>query len=321
LHEHLWDAAKSPILFGFTYDSTNPTLALSLAKHEELSVLVAMSDACEATTTITPGGKSVTKMMFIVRNNLKQYMTMKMPEGAQVWSTFVNDRPVAPLRNRKGEVLIPLVKSEAVDPEDADDVDERGEPKSYAAKRDKRRAENPNAPMVQKVMRDRMKRMRAAEVADGPADLKPYDVEIVFVTPPVKLAEKGTIRAALPEVDVPCGQVAWAVFLPKGYQLLDAEGNVKEVASFSLPFRHFADAEYARQHEVRQQQQQAMQELAKASDAIKNAQEQLAASAKVAGVLPVRIEIPIAGEIYRFEKFLAVEEGAAVTMTYRKKVQ
>jgi hypothetical protein len=64
-----------------------------------------------------------------------------------------------------------------------------------------------------------------------------------------------------------------------------------------------------------------MQELAKASDAIKNAQEQLAASAKVAGVLPVRIEIPIAGEIYRFEKFLAVEEGAAVTMTYRKKVQ
>ena len=44
-----------------------------------------------------------------------------------------------------------------------------------------------------------LKKMR--EVAeDEPADLKPYDVEIVYVMPAVKLEEKGVLKLGLPRV-------------------------------------------------------------------------------------------------------------------------
>ena len=88
-----------------------------------------MSDICEVSTTYTPDGRAITKMMFVTRNNLKQYMTLKMPEGAQVVA-FVDDHPVTPAKNAKGDVLIPLKKSDA---EEADDDDSEGG-KSYRAR-------------------------------------------------------------------------------------------------------------------------------------------------------------------------------------------
>ncbi len=320
LHDHLWNAAKSPLLFGFTYDAPGASLSVSLARHEDVAVLVAMSDVCEVSTTYTPDGKSVTKMMYVLRNNLKQFMTLKLPEGAQIWSTFVNDRPVTPSRSRNGDILIPLVKSENVDP---DDDEYSGQPKSYRAKREKRRADFSDLQGERPARGQRPGKIRESDSA--PADLKPYDVEIVFVGAPTKLEDRGTIKSALPQSDIPCGQIAWAIFLPRNYQVLDSTGNLREVASFSLPFRHFGEAEYDRQRadiaRAARHEERLEKASAEAAEAAETVEDALAQKAKAAGVLPVRIEIPITGEIHRFEKFLAVDEAPQLTLTYRKKAE
>jgi len=49
--------------------------------------------------------------------------------------------------------------------------------------------------------------------------------------------------------------------------------------------------------------------------------DQIAQAAKAQGVLPVRIEIPITGGIYRFEQFLVVGEAPEMTLTYRRQVE
>jgi hypothetical protein len=49
--------------------------------------------------------------------------------------------------------------------------------------------------------------------------------------------------------------------------------------------------------------------------------DQLAEAAKAQGVLPVRIEIPIAGAIHRFEKLLVVGEAPEMTLTYRRQAE
>jgi hypothetical protein len=115
---------------------------------------------------------------------------------------------------------------------------------------------------------------------------------------------------------VPVGHVAWAVLLPGDLRVVDSEGNMKEVPSFTLPFRHFADARHARHVE-----QKAMaRELARAMDKLEALkQASLAEQAKARGVLPVRVEIPIAGQISRFEKLLVVDEAVEMTLTYRRK--
>ena len=76
---------------------------------------------------------------------------------------------------------------------------------------------------------------------DGPADLKPYDVEIVYVTSAVKLEDKGSLKLGLPESDVPVGKISWAVLLPESVKVTDAQGNMTEVgALMRLKFEHFA---------------------------------------------------------------------------------
>ena len=88
-------------------------------------------------------------------------------------------------------------------------------------------------------------------------------------------------------------------------------------ADATLPFRHFGDVAYARRQNAEEAKaediQKAMQQSAQSS--------KLADRAKAPGVLPVRIEIPMIGEIHRFEKFLAVDEAPAVTLTYGRRVE
>jgi len=305
LPEGLWSSARSPLLFGYRYDAPKDVkIALGLTKHAEVDVLVAMSDVAEAATTITSDGKAITKVMYVTRNNLKQFMTLKLPEGAQLWSAFVDDRPVTPVKSATGEVLIPLKKSDAADPNDD---------RSYRAQREKRRAE-PDGNNMAKMVQDRAKR---ALDEDEPTDLKPYDVEIVYVLPAVKLEEKGQLKLALPQSDVPVGKLAWAVFLPTSLRVADTQGNMTEVGHFSLGFRHFAEAVWAKS-QMQDAAKAAAEQLAQAQDALGKA---VGEKAKAEGVLPVRVEIPISGDISRFEKLLTVDETPAMTLSYRKRAE
>jgi hypothetical protein len=312
LPEALWSKARSPLLFGYRYDAPGVKISLALTRNADLDVLVAMSDICEASTTYTPDGKSITKMMLVTRNNLKQYMTLKLPEGSAVWSAFVDDHPVTPAKNAKGDVLIPLKKS---DPEEADD-DDSADGKSYRARRERRRSEPADGRAV-----ERTKQAKADEKSadDAPPDLKPYDVEIVFVTAPMKLADRGQVKAALPQLDIPIGHLSWAIFLPENLRVVDSDGNVSEVSRFTLPFRHFGDVAYERAKRLEKGDAQAevKQDMEQAAQA--QAAKMLAEHAKAEGVLPVRIEIPMIGEIHRYEKFLVVDESPEVALTYNRK--
>jgi hypothetical protein len=300
----LWEAARSPLLLAYRYSMPPGELSLALTRHQDLDVLVAMSDVCEASTVITPDGKQVTKLMLVVRNNLKPFLTLKLPQGAQVWSALVADRPVTPAKNSQGEVLIPLRKSEDVDEHDED---------SYSARRDRRREGSGDGRVV-----ERAKRLEKERDVREPRDLKPFDVELVLVGPKVELAERGEVAAALPQFDVPIGHLAWAVFLPKNLRVVDAAGNVQEVRSFTLPFRHFGEAEHLRQ--LASQQEKLLEKAEaqqKADEALKKI-DKLASRALAEGVLPVRIEIPITGDLQRFEKFLVVDESPRVAISYRR---
>ena len=313
----LWASARSPLLMGFQYARPPAEVALDITRHKDIDVLVAMSDVCEATTTITPEGKGITKMMYVLRNNRKQFMTLDLPDGAEIWSAFVNDRPVTPVRTAEGKMLIPLVKSEPEDEDDLDDPDNQ----SYRARRDRRRSQPAGGEAARAATQRHRQLEKLRDLDDAPADLKPYDVEIVFVIPKVKLEDRGELKLALPGCDIPTGHLAWAVCMPRQLRVLDAEGNLQEVSSFTLPFRHFAEAELARRLqrdqllakadavEALKEQQMALEEAAK-----------LAIEAKAQGVLPVRVEIPVTGEISRFEKLLVVKETPEVTLTYRKKI-
>lgn len=106
-------AARSPnpVIHAFKYVSHPWELKLKAVKHDDVEVLTCAIDAAGIHSYLTRDGELLTRAFYTVRNNRKQFMRVTLPEGARVFGTFRNGRPVQPARDKEGRVLIPLEKS------------------------------------------------------------------------------------------------------------------------------------------------------------------------------------------------------------------
>lgn len=104
--------AGSPILLAYEYHRQPFRVGLETKKGEEVAVLDATIDSAEGRTLLTEEGKAVSLFTWRVRNNSRQSLLLALPEGAEVWSAFVDGRPAKPIREADGRVRLPLVMSQ-----------------------------------------------------------------------------------------------------------------------------------------------------------------------------------------------------------------
>jgi len=102
---------SQPVLLAYRYVGADFTLPLAIKKHGEVSVLVTVADNVLYTIMQLNDGRRMTKAVFSVRNNRNQFLRMKMPAGAEIWSAAVAGKNVSPAKDEKDNVLIPLVRS------------------------------------------------------------------------------------------------------------------------------------------------------------------------------------------------------------------
>lgn len=112
LPNSIWSSSTNPILLAFKYLNHPFSIAVDVTKHEEIPVLVATVDSADYITLQTDEGKSLTKAIYQVRNNVKQFLHLILPKNATLWSAFVAGKPVKPAKDKFGEILIPLEKSQ-----------------------------------------------------------------------------------------------------------------------------------------------------------------------------------------------------------------
>jgi hypothetical protein len=110
----LWSLASQPILYAFRYTQPH-TLAMNVTRREEVAVLTTTIDDANAVTVMTPRGQTITRVTYQVRNHLKQYLTLRLPKDAELWSAFVAGAPVKPTLVEKDVYRIPLAKSQIND--------------------------------------------------------------------------------------------------------------------------------------------------------------------------------------------------------------
>ncbi len=101
-----------PILFGYKYIGTSPSVALNVAEHDEVEVLVTLADQIVASTMWTREGRRLTSVRYQIRNNRRQFLSLKLPEGAELWSASVASKAVQPVKAEDGQVMVPLVRSQ-----------------------------------------------------------------------------------------------------------------------------------------------------------------------------------------------------------------
>ena len=84
---------------------------LDIQRHEEIAVVSSVADSANAVTLLLKDGKSVTHLTLTIKNTARQFVELKLPAGADVWSVFVEGRTARPSKNAAGATLIPLNRS------------------------------------------------------------------------------------------------------------------------------------------------------------------------------------------------------------------
>ena len=107
----IWDRSPNPILLAFKYLNDDYDIHIDVTKHDEIPILIAAIDQANYVTLITDEGKGLTKAVYQLRNNVKQFLKLTLPKDATLWSSMVSGVPVKPAKDKEGHILIPLEKS------------------------------------------------------------------------------------------------------------------------------------------------------------------------------------------------------------------
>ena len=102
---------SQPILLAYRYVEPEFKIPLTVKKHGEVGVLVTIVDSELFTAMQLNDGRRITKALYSVRNNRNQFLRLRMPKGAEIWSVAVSGKPVTPALDKEDNLLIPLVRS------------------------------------------------------------------------------------------------------------------------------------------------------------------------------------------------------------------
>jgi hypothetical protein len=88
--------------------STARSLEVSVARYEQQAVLMAAVEEARYQVLLSNDGKILTLARYAVRNNQKNFLKVKLPTDAIVWSATLSGKPVRPGQAPDGGVLLPL---------------------------------------------------------------------------------------------------------------------------------------------------------------------------------------------------------------------
>lgn len=294
LPSELIGRSQKPFLFGFKYLHHSFLLVLDIKKHAEIPVISTVIDSASGVTLFTADGKLVNRIIFRVRNTSKQFLELALPPSAEVWSVFVGGEPARPRLN-DNTILIPLNRSQ-----------------------------------------------------QGAAGLAAFDVELIYFLKARRFRGFGSRESLFPVPDILISQMLWSVYLPEGYSLLRFGGTVEKekFARGIWPLlgtaRRFAysgpsaaagpvgDEEYRDRlrREVSKLKGQFSPNLALSEEHLAEQVENEARFGQrvqeiqegkvplAAGVLPIRIQIPTTGQLFRFAKTIISADVLSMNFTF-----
>ena len=115
LPQQLVNKSVKPLMLGFKYLKHPYALVLDIEKHDKISVPVAAIKSASIVTLFTEDGKVVHRLVYQVRNNAKQFLEIQLPAESDVWSVFVGNQPVESSMKEQGLLLVPLIRSQYMD--------------------------------------------------------------------------------------------------------------------------------------------------------------------------------------------------------------
>ena len=288
LPQNLFNKSVKPLLFGFKYLKHPFSAVFDIKKHEKIAVPMAVINSSNAVTLFTEDGKIVHRIVYNVRNSAKQFLEIALPEDADIWSVFVGNQPVESSLNSHGKLLIPLIRSRSMNDQ-----------------------------------------------------LDTFPVEIIYALVDDRFSWFGSRTTMLPEVDLIISQMIWSVYLPNDYTYSYFKSTLEKEEMIRGVVNVFSDARRDYDSSIMDDLSQSINENEGAAaqvDKLKRAysgkesksrfrnvpmaEEQIVRQMKAeldfgnrmdglqkqsvtgtsTGILPIQIQIPTSGQVYRFAR-------------------
>jgi hypothetical protein len=291
LPAQLVNKSMKPLIHAFKYLKHPFNLVLDVKKHEKIGVPVATITSANVVSLFTEDGKIVHRLVYQVRNSAKQFLEITLPKNSDVWSVFVDNQPVESSLNGEGKLLVPLIRSRSVDNR-----------------------------------------------------LSTFPVEVIYNMSADVFSIAGTQESILPAVDLLVSQLIWSVYLPNDYSYLhfsstlEKEEMIRGINLFTGTRREYeesninapmqlGDMDEARVLAQKDDYKSSFrQNKLKEEDMLNQVASELqfgqrldkivnegasypAVSGSVGtGIMPIAIEVPTSGQVYRFAKSIIKPE-------------
>ncbi len=104
----------NPILLAYRYVNPPVELVLAVTHHKELQTLAANIETATYQTLMTADGLMVTRASYLIKNNRRQFIRVKLPEDSEIWSLSVDGKAEKPAVTGNGsgmEILVKMINS------------------------------------------------------------------------------------------------------------------------------------------------------------------------------------------------------------------
>jgi hypothetical protein len=103
--------SSRPVLYSYKYSRHPYHLDIAIHKHEQLEGISTVIESARGTALFLQEGKMLYKMDYTVRNSYKQFIELELPPNSSIWTVMVDNKREKASRNKKGKILIPLLRS------------------------------------------------------------------------------------------------------------------------------------------------------------------------------------------------------------------
>lgn len=104
--------SSRPVLFAFKYIRHPYNIVVDITKYEKEEALSVIIDKANGITLFKEEGKLVHLLTFSMRNLWNQFLKLQLPPDASIWSVYVDGKREKASKDSSGKILIPLVRSQ-----------------------------------------------------------------------------------------------------------------------------------------------------------------------------------------------------------------
>ena len=317
LPPELTEMTRNPLLMGFRFMEP-PDVALTLSRNAEVELTSTIVDDIQASSVLIEDGTEITKIRLRMRNNTRQYLEARLPEGAVLTHAFIDGQALRPARKGDGTALLfPLRQSKRIEGSQVrTHMVMTGDTLMGIAERYLGNSGRWTAILA--ANSDQISASRELQPGQvlripgtGSMEESSFVIELAYKVPGDRLGSLGRRAVTLPTLDVDAVSIHWNLYVPAALTPLDFKANLTQTSAIRYDLFRRAKHFWKRAFRVHSAWAGGYSSILSQRKTIYDQE-----NTRRSGGMEVTSDFPFTGKKYEFKRILLGQDTPQVTVAY-----